>query len=171
VPNGSKLAFRVGVAVGGEWPTVGFGDTQVSERQRYRFGSHLRSAAGVHRQLGLHLVLRVTRIGEALSGGFCSFPLGGHSAGLITATHIQDDVQAEVGPRSRSQNFGSRPRICLATGANTSVSPAPDEPIDRGHPAPDRLNRPPAAFRIGRLTHHIRSIFIFSPVIPTFQTT
>src|SRR5208282_6544648 len=109
VLQGAKLAFRIRIVIGDMRAAVCFGDTQISQQEGYRLGTHRGAAIGMQRELaGPDVLFRAALLDQPL-GQLCTLAMRNHPAGDVAAEDIEDHVEVEVGPFGRPQQLGDVP--------------------------------------------------------------
>jgi hypothetical protein len=88
---------------------VGLGDAEVGEQEGDRLGGHGRAAVGMEGQLPGWDRLLGDGFGDQAVGQGGLLAVGDHPANHVAAVDIEDDVQVEVGPLGRSEQFGDVP--------------------------------------------------------------
>jgi len=103
------VAFRIGVVVRNIWSAVSLGEAQVGQKGDW-LGSHDPAAVRMDVELAGGDLVFANGLLDELLGQFGGFPMGDHPAGDVAAEDVEDDIEIEVGPLGRTQQFGDVPR-------------------------------------------------------------
>jgi hypothetical protein len=116
VLQGPELAFRIRVVIGYIRSAVGLGDAEIGHEEGHRLGRHDPATVGVDVELtGGNLVLANGLLNELL-GQFRALPMHDHPADGIATEDVEDDIEIEIGPFGRTQQFGNVPAPKLVGG-------------------------------------------------------
>src|SRR5689334_8057362 len=121
--QGAKLAFRIRVVVGNVRPAVRLGDAQVSHQKSDGLGGHDLAAVGMDGELPGGDLVFADGFFDELLGQFGAFPRCNHPTNDVAAEHVQDDVEIEVGPLDRTQQFGDVPTPELVRSGGQQLGP------------------------------------------------
>ena len=110
VLEGFELAFGEGVVVGDARAAVALGDAEVGQEKGQGLGLHRGSPIGLQGELsGLDALFGGRLLDQALGQGR-AFARGHHPADDVAAEDVENDVEVEVGPLGRPEQFGDVPR-------------------------------------------------------------
>ncbi len=107
--QGTELAFRIRIVIRDVGTAVRFRDPQIAEQESKGLGGHRRTAIGMDGELAASNALLAAGIFKELFGEWSAFAIGDHPADHIAAKDVEDDIQVEVSPFSRAQEFGDIP--------------------------------------------------------------
>jgi hypothetical protein len=106
-----ELRLGIRVVVRDVRAAVSFGDVEIDEQLRDRFGAHAGAAIGVQGQGAGHDVLFIDGVGDKLLGQFRGLAMGDHPTDDVAAKNIENHVQVKARPLGRALEWSERPGV------------------------------------------------------------
>src|SRR5450830_1260464 len=123
VLQGLELRLREGVVVGHVGPAVGLFDTQVRQELGHGPRAHRASAVGVSGQLAGGDPLLAAGLGDQLRGQGRRLGVGQQPAHDVAAEDVEQDVEVQVGPLLKGQEFRDVPGPDLVGARGQKLRP------------------------------------------------